>query len=170
VIAIREFVPGDVAAILRIEHAAHPAGHWRAEDFEWLNRQAGGIVLVAQLGEGGAIAGFVAARALGPEAEMLNLAVGTEHRRQGIGRRLVEELHRHLYAAGTERVYLEVRPSNLSAQRLYRSLGYCECGRRHNYYASDGEDALVLEVRLRTESRSDSDANSRFEGGRVTES
>lgn len=147
-IRIREFAPEDVDTLLRIEHAAHPAGHWKAEDYEWLTHQAGGMVLVAHLAPAGAIAGFVAARALGPEAEMLNLAVAPEHRRQGIGRRLVEELHRHLRARGTERVYLEVRPSNLPAQQLYRSFGYCECGRRQKYYASDGEDALVFEIRL----------------------
>jgi len=84
VIAIREFAPADVPAILRIEHDSHPAGHWRAEDYEWLTRGRDGIVLVAELAEDKAIAGFVAARAMGPEAEMLNLAVASDHRRHGI--------------------------------------------------------------------------------------
>jgi ribosomal-protein-alanine N-acetyltransferase len=152
VIVIREFVSSDARALFRIEHASHPAGHWRAEDYDYLSRQPEGIVLVAETAGDGVIAGFVAARALGPEAEMLNLAVDPKHRRQGVGRRLVEELHQRLRASGTERVYLEVRPSNLTAQQLYRSLGYAECGRRRNYYASNGEDALVLEILLGTTS------------------
>jgi ribosomal-protein-alanine N-acetyltransferase len=72
---------------------------------------------------------------------------------------LVNELHRRLRAGGSERVYLEVRPSNLTAQQLYRSLGYIECGRRREYYASNGEDALVLEIRL--DAASGSSANDR---------
>ena len=153
-VTIREFVVEDIAAVLQIEHVAHPAGHWRAEDYQWLVRQEGGIVLVAELAD--RVVAFIAARALGPEAEMLNLAVTKEHRREGIARTLVRELHRRLQAGGVQRVYLEVRPSNISAQRLYWSLGYAECGRRHKYYTSNGEDALVLEFRLQPVSQPDS--------------
>ena len=146
-VAIREFAPSDITAIMAIELDAHPAGHWRAEDYKWLTRQPEGIVLVAEVANG-LVSGFVAARAMGKEAEMLNLAVAQGHRRRGIGRSLVEDLHRRLRATGTERVYLEVRPSNLIAQQLYHFLGYAECGRRRGYYASNGEDALVLEIQL----------------------
>lgn len=159
-VAIREFASTDIAAIMAIEHDAHPAGHWRAEDYLWLTRQPEGIVLVAEL-TAGAVIGFVAARAIGKEAEMLNLAVAKDHRRRGIGRSLVEDLHRRLRASGTERVYLEVRPSNLMAQQLYRFLGYAECGRRRGYYASNGEDALVLEIRLHGVREGASGADSR---------
>lgn len=167
-IAIREFAPTDVPAILRIEHDSHPAGHWRAEDYEWLTRGRDGIVLVAELAENKVIAGFVAARAMGPEAEILNLAVASDHRRHGIARSLVNELHRRLRAGGSERVYLEVRPSNLTAQQLYRSLGYIECGRRPEYYASNGEDALVLEIRLDAASGRNAQDRSGQQGGAPT--
>jgi ribosomal-protein-alanine N-acetyltransferase len=168
-IAIRQFVSADIPDILRIEHDAHPAGQWNAADYEWLNRERGGIVLVALLEsgglEGGGLAGFVAARGMGPEAEMLNLAVDSSHRRHGIGRSLVEALHRRLRDGATERVFLEVRPSNLPAQQLYRSLGYAECGRRRGYYASNGEDALVFEIRLRAASGSGASDEPRSAGG-----
>lgn len=147
-VTIRDFGQTDVTAVVGIEHAAHPGGHWKAEDYQWLSREPGGIVLVAECAQGQAVAGFVAARVMGSDAEMLNLAVAVEHRRRGIGRSLVEELHRRVSARGGERVFLEVRPSNLAAQQLYQSLGYLECGRRRNYYTSNGEDALVFELRL----------------------
>ncbi len=53
--------------------------------------------------------------------------------------------------SGAERVFLEVRPSNPVAQKLYASIGFNDIGRRPRYYpARDGrEDALVMELVLR---------------------
>jgi ribosomal-protein-alanine N-acetyltransferase len=45
------------------------------------------------------------------------------------------------------RALLEVRPLNVSAVTLYRAMGFVELSRRARYY-DDGEDALVMELRL----------------------
>ncbi|HEY6292079.1 MAG TPA: ribosomal protein S18-alanine N-acetyltransferase [Terriglobia bacterium] len=152
-IIIRELTPIDLPAILEIQQAAREVAHWAAEDYGSLTREPGGLVLVAASNHAratlGATVGFAAARAIGAEAELQNLAVRTEYRRHGVARSLVEDLHRRLAAAGVERVCLEVRVSNLPARSLYRSFDYTECGLRRSYYASDGEDALVLELRLK---------------------
>jgi len=125
---------------------------WTAADYQTLIREPGGLILVADYRGAGApralIAGFAAARSIGAEAELQNLAVRPECRGHGVARTLIEALHRRLAAAGADRVCLEVRVSNLAARRLYSSLGYAECGLRRSYYAADGEDALVLELRL----------------------
>ena len=151
-IIIRELVPADVPAILEIQRAAREVAQWAGADYQSMTHERSGLVLVAKYGEAGAprafTAGFVAARSIGVEAELQNLAVRAEYRRHGVARALVEELHCRLAAAGVNRVYLEVRVSNLPARTLYRSLGYAECGLRRGYYASDGEDALVFELRL----------------------
>ena len=47
-----------------------------------------------------------------------------------------------------ELVFLEVRPTNAEALRLYESLGFQVIGRRKGYYFDTGEDALVMEARL----------------------
>jgi ribosomal-protein-alanine N-acetyltransferase len=46
---------------------------------------------------------------------------------------------------GIRLVTLEVRRSNEAAIALYRKLGYRMVGVRPNYYAEEGEDAMVME-------------------------
>jgi len=77
-------------------------------------------------------------------ADLLYVYVTPASRRRGIARalltRLVHELARR---DGIEALLLEVRASNVQAQRLYHELDFVPVGRRKAYY-SDGEDALVL--------------------------
>ena len=46
---------------------------------------------------------------------------------------------------------LEVRKSNLAAQKLYESVGFLTTGVRWGYYSDDGEDALAMTLELRAE-------------------
>ena len=147
-IKIRAFLPADAAAILEIQRLAAEAAPWRLADYERLAQDPDGQVLAAELPEGGGIAGFLAARLMGEEAELQNLAVHPGYRRRGVAKTLMERFHRRLTAAGVKRVYAEVRASNQPALSLYQSLGYTECGVRQSYYASDGEDAVVLQCEL----------------------
>jgi ribosomal-protein-alanine N-acetyltransferase len=45
-------------------------------------------------------------------------------------------------------VFLEVRESNLPAQRLYEAIGFREVGRRRRYYQRPVEDAVVLRAAI----------------------
>ncbi len=80
------------------------------------------------------------------EAHILNVCVREEFRSRGFGRRLLEHLLERATASGVAEAFLEVRPSNLSAIRLYQHLGFEQIGIRRGYYqATDGrEDAIVL--------------------------
>ncbi len=84
----------------------------------------------------------------GDALEILNLAVIPSHRRQGLGRALVERTGKVATERGRSAVFLEVRPSNESAVALYRYLGFERVGIRKAYYpgipgisAIDGEKA-----------------------------
>jgi [ribosomal protein S18]-alanine N-acetyltransferase len=148
-ILVRDFSPADAAAIMEIQLATPEMAQWRAEDYHKLSRTAGGTILVAESNERRTqIAGFIAMLALGEEAEVQNLAVRAGHRRRGIARALLQDAHRRLARQSVMRVFLEVRRSNVAAIELYKSLSYSPCGLRPRYYLSDGEDALVLSLRL----------------------
>jgi ribosomal-protein-alanine N-acetyltransferase len=84
------------------------------------------------------------------EAHILNVCVREEFRSRGFGRRLLEHLLERAAASGVGEAFLEVRPSNLSAIRLYQHLGFEQIGIRRGYYqATDGrEDAIVLKREL----------------------
>ena len=85
------------------------------------------------------------------EAHILNVCVRDEFRSVGFGRRLLQHLMERAAAAGVGEAFLEVRPSNLAAIRLYQHLGFEQIGIRRGYYqAPDGrEDAIVLKLVLR---------------------
>jgi [ribosomal protein S18]-alanine N-acetyltransferase len=85
------------------------------------------------------------------EAHILNLCVDVGFRSQGIGRRMLDYLLDRGAAAGMAEAFLEVRPSNTAAIRLYLSLGFDQVGMRRGYYQAVGgrEDAAVLKLSLR---------------------
>ncbi len=81
-------------------------------------------------------------------ADLLYVYVKPEHRRDGLGRQLLNRLTQELGSRPQlEALFLEVRSSNAAAQTLYRSIGMEQIGTRKSYY-SDGEDALIFKAPL----------------------
>jgi len=118
---------------------------WSADDFaECVD--SGVPFLVAE--QQGIVAGYVVAHYAADEGEILNLGVAAAHRRQGIGRALVERVLQTLVQRGVGTVYLEVRASNAAARQLYESLGFGEVARRARYYRRPIEDAVVLRAAI----------------------
>lgn len=94
--------------------------------------------------ENGFVAGYVGSQSVLGESDMMNLAVAPSFRRQGIARRLIQELVSRLNKQGSHVLILEVRASNEPAIRLYEESGFVQVGRRPNYYVHPKEDALIL--------------------------
>ena len=86
------------------------------------------------------------------EAHILNLCIAEASRCHGLGRRLLALLIERAAAAGMKEAFLEVRPSNTAAIRLYLAHGFEQVGMRRGYYQAAGgrEDAAVLRLGLRT--------------------
>jgi ribosomal-protein-alanine N-acetyltransferase len=132
----------DVPAVLEIERLSFNAP-WPAYAFEQeltANRLA--HYRVARLRD--RVVGFGGIWLMVDEAHITTFGVHPDHRRQGIGRRLLLRLAEVSIELGSARMTLEVRVSNLPAQGLYRSFGFRVSGRRIAYYSDDGEDALVM--------------------------
>mgnify|MGYP004681535229 CR=1 FL=1 len=141
-IEIQEMTAADVADIAALERLCFSAP-WSENSIAEELETGFSLWLVARLD--GAFAGYVGAQLVPPEADMMNLAVGAEHRRQGIAAALVRALCAALRTEkGAEVLTLEVRDSNEAAIRLYAALGFTEIGRRPNYYFHPKEDARIL--------------------------
>ena len=145
-ITIRRLEQRDLPAVMAIESAALPwAAHWTPESY--LPGQSSDMCAwVAEQAE--RVAGFVLARYLGGDMELLNLAVAAEARHAGAGRALVRAALEEGASRGASQAYLEVRESNAAALEFYAALGFSTVGRRTRYYPEPAEDALILSVPL----------------------
>jgi ribosomal-protein-alanine N-acetyltransferase len=85
------------------------------------------------------------------EAHVLNLCVAEAMRCRGVGKRLLRSLLERALEAGMSEAFLEVRPSNTAAIRLYLACGFVQVGMRRGYYQAVGgrEDAAVFRLALR---------------------
>ena len=98
--------------------------------------------------EDGVVTGYIGAQAVPPEADIMNLAVSPDCRRQGIGEKLLCTMTEVLHSRGIDTLFLEVRPSNTAAIALYERCGFVQAGRRPKYYVNPPEDALILRKEL----------------------
>ncbi len=98
----------------------------------------------------GPIQGYGILSAAAGEAHILNLCVREELQGRGLARQILDHLLELAHSVQTQTVFLEVRPSNHRAVRLYSAAGFCEIGLRIGYYpATKGkEDALVMAKEL----------------------
>ena len=90
------------------------------------------------------VCGYVGSQTVMDETDMMNVAVHPDFRRQGIAEALVTTLIHDLKAQGSRCLTLEVRASNIPAQKLYEKLGFCHVGTRPRYYRNPKEDAFIL--------------------------
>lgn len=149
-----EPLPAGAAEPLSLMHAAcFPDDPWDAVAIARLLAFDGVFGYLAW--RDGNPAGFVIARNLGCEAEILSLGVLPEQRRGGVGRALLDRLRAEAVRRRIGSIVLEVAADNEAARRLYRAIGFNQVGARASYYRR-GEgwiDALIL--RLPTEAEAD---------------
>lgn len=153
-ILIEPMQAADLDAVLRIERASFHTPWSRQAFLHELERNLVAGLWVARVEASGEasgtapVVGYLCLWAVADEVHVTNLAVDPAWRGEGIGRLLLATLLARHRAAGARRAFLEVRPGNVQARRLYEGLGFREIGRRRGYYVDTGEDALLLEARL----------------------
>jgi [ribosomal protein S18]-alanine N-acetyltransferase len=144
---IRPMRGGDVAEVVAIERAAYQFP-WSEGIFRDCLRvgYVCRVITSAQQVQGYGVMSVGAG-----EAHILNLCIGEAFRCRGAGRKLLLCLIERARTAGMFEAFLEVRPSNTTAIRLYQALGFEQVGTRRGYYqAVNGrEDAAVLKLNLR---------------------
>jgi ribosomal-protein-alanine N-acetyltransferase len=140
-IAIRRMRMADLAAVMDIELASYTMP-WSEATFRGLLRRRDADLLVAEAS--GRLVGYAACWFVMDQGELGNVAVTGPWRRRGVGARLIAAVLARTADRGIRELFLEVRPSNPGAQRLYARFGFEVVGRRRHYYVDPPEDAIVM--------------------------
>lgn len=130
-------------------HAGTFRQPWSEDDFHALLGEANVFGFIARE-EGNRAAppgGFVLARLVLDEAEILTIAVAPQFQRKGIGHALMDAALRHLYNARATMLFLEVDELNAPALALYRRLGFKQVGKRPGYYETPSGRSAALTMR-----------------------
>lgn len=142
VTGIRSMREADIDAVIEIER--------RAYQFPWtpgifLDCLRVGYNAWVHLHDG-RIRGYALMSCGGGEAHLLNICVDPDYQGEGFGLALLKHVLLQAGRLGADQLFLEVRPSNTRALRLYDGMNFTEVGRRKNYYptARGREDALIL--------------------------
>ncbi len=132
----------DLDAVRRIERQSFTTP-WSYEAFvSELLENDNARYLVAR--DGADVVGYVGLWIILDEGHITNVAVRPDRRGRGVGRCLLAAITRVARAHGARRMTLEVRKSNVRAQKLYASLGYRAAGVRPQYYVDNNEDAIIM--------------------------
>ena len=132
----------DISAVLDIEHRSFATPWPRDAYTHELDHNRTAVYLVARQDE--AVVGYAGMWVVMDEAHITTLAVDPPLRGLGIGERLLIGLVDRAIERGARWIQLEVRQSNMVAQRLYHKYGFREVGIRRHYYSDNGEDAVVM--------------------------
>lgn len=143
---IRPATPADLAGLALLEEESF-SDPWSSTMIAEALAASGTVALVAVAGDD-RVVGSVLSRLVADEAEILTIAVTPELRGAGLGSRLLAAATARLAALGAETIWLEVRPSNRAARRMYQAAGFVATGMRRGYYRRPTEDALILTLRL----------------------
>ena len=144
-IKLRHLEKRDIPQMLAIENVSFPTP-WAEYAFESELRNKFAVYYVGA--QGSRVVGYSGAWLFSGEAHITTLAVHPDWRGRGLGRIFMNTLINHARGCGATTMLLEVRPSNVAACLLYKSLGFRQIGCRKNYYVETREDALVMILSL----------------------
>lgn len=137
----------DLPQVMTIEPRAY-SHHWSETIFkDSMKNEANHLVVMHDANH---FLGYAVFSVVFEDAQLLNITVAPEFTGKGLGHELLDYVIRMCGVQGAESLYLEVRPSNAPANRLYQSKGFKSISIRKNYYPSSGgrEDGIVMGLSL----------------------
>ena len=150
-LVIQRMSPEDLEEVLAIEASSFDIP-WTDEVFRAELRHSWSHCDVLRQGQGGPVLGYIVFWSVADEVHLLNVAVDPTRRQHHHGRRLLDHMLEFARGHGARFITLEVRASNVAAIQLYESGGFKRVGVRPSYYASNGEDAVLMLFDLGSES------------------
>ena len=91
--------------------------------------------------------GFVFISVNNEIGHITTIGIAPEHRRRGLGEKLLDHIENTLRKKDVSSIYLEVRVSNSPAQKMYLKYGY-EIIQKVTRYYHNGEDAYLMSKNL----------------------
>lgn len=134
----------DLPLVIEIENICYP-NPWRLSSFkgEIENRPISNpyVIIYRPLEK---IIGYIIYWHIRNEVQISNIAISPDYRQLGVGEGVLRKVLLDMRHKSAEFVFLEVRPSNLAARRLYEKLGFTILGLRKGYYRNPSEDAIIM--------------------------
>jgi ribosomal-protein-alanine N-acetyltransferase len=138
---VRSMRHDDIPAVVAIERQCF-GDRWSAAAFAAELDNPSSTYVIAH--REGRVVGYAGFWLILEEAHITTIAVHPDEQGQKFGEQLLLALVDESSRRGAKWMTLEVRVSNVIAQRLYEKYGFTALGRRRGYYQDDGEDALVM--------------------------
>ena len=140
---VREMTYNDIASVADVDRAAFPDA-WKDDSFADELKKDYSHYFVAETD--GEIMGYAGIWCIYETAELIRIATSPNHQKKGVAKELMQAILECAKNCGCERMMLEVRKSNIPAQKLYKKFGFNEISIRKGYY--NGEDAVIMEAKF----------------------
>ena len=127
-------------------HHAEPTGQraWSEAEFSAMLSASNSLSVTCDNG-------FAVGQVILDEAELFLIMIKPEHRKQGVGHRILTTFEQHAFQNAVRRIILEVADTNEAARALYSANGYQQIAVRKNYYTfpnGNHADAIIMEKHL----------------------
>jgi [ribosomal protein S18]-alanine N-acetyltransferase len=142
---VRTFEPRDAQAVEQIVNKCPEAAAWSSESCRELDQRGQSAWVVEA---DGSACGFLVARTVADQGEILNLAVAPASRRAGHASGLLQRAITEFRRQGITDVFLEVRESNSAGISFYQSHDFARTGERPGYYQNPAEVAVLMVRKL----------------------
>lgn len=140
-ILLRKMTDSDVDAVCEIElQSITPP--WTRQGFADALANENAVFYVAEIEK--TVVGYCGLYFAADEGEITNVAVLPDWRGHGIADQILNAVFEDAKDKALAQIFLEVRSSNIPAQRLYEKHGFTSCGIRKNFYREPKEDAIVM--------------------------
>lgn len=141
-IYIVPMTPVHLDRVMKVEQTCFTSPWQRSTFYQEITGNPYALYIVAIAGE--EVVGYAGTWLILDESHVTNIAVAPAWQRRGIAKMLMEYLLRTSLKQGANRITLEVRRTNIPAQKLYEGFGFTVAGVRKGYYSDNKEDALIM--------------------------
>lgn len=140
-VLIRRMKSADLPRVVEIERACF-GERWTLASFQNELSNTASTYFVALID--GEIIGYAGYWLILEESHVTTIGIDPRHQRKGYGELMMLDLIAHAAQAGAKWITLEVRATNVAAQKMYEKFGFSSLGRRKGYYQDNNEDALIM--------------------------